>query len=57
MKGKREMKALIQILAIACVTVGVVYEIYSGAHLGYVLITFGALTFAISTKMERGDLP
>lgn len=44
-------------LAIVCVTVGVVYEIYSGAHLGYVLVTFGALTFAISTKMEKGDLP
>ena len=51
------MKALIQTLAIAVVVVGVVYEIYTGAHLGYVLITFGALVFAISTKMEKGDLP
>lgn len=51
------MKLLVQVIAIAVVVFGVGYEIYSGAHLGYVLITFGALVFAISTKMEKGDLP
>ena len=51
------MKTLVQVTAISVVVGGIIYEIYSGADLGYVLITFGALVFAISTKMEKGDLP
>ena len=48
------VKATIQLLAIAIVAAGIVVEISTGGHLGYVLITSGALVFAISTKIKGG---
>lgn len=51
----RESKTLLQISSIVAVVVGITYEVMTGAHLGYILITGGALLFAISTKIkERG---
>lgn len=48
-------KALLQISAIVAVSAGITFEIMTGAPFGYVLITAGALVFAISTKIrERG---
>lgn len=47
------LKTGVQLLAIVTVSVGITYEIMAGAHLGYVLVTGGALAFAISTKIER----
>jgi len=46
------VKIAVQILAIVTVTAGITYEVMAGAHLGYVLITGGALAFAISTKIK-----
>jgi len=49
------MKTAIQLVSIAMVGAGITYEVTAGAHLGYILITAGALVFAISTKIkERG---
>jgi len=49
------LKTLLQISSIVAVTAGITYEVTAGAHLGYILITGGALVFAISTKIkERG---
>ena len=48
------IKADIQIASIAMVASGIIFELMTGAHLGYVLITGGALVFAISTKIGRG---
>jgi len=47
------LKVAVQIVAIVMVASGITYEIMAGAHLGYVLITGGALVFAISTKIRR----
>lgn len=47
------MKTAVQLVSIATVASGITYEVLTGAHLGYVLITLGALVFAISTKMRR----
>ena len=47
------MKTLLQTLCIILVSIGIAYEIYSGAPLGYVLISVGSLAFAISTKIEK----
>jgi len=49
-----KLKPAVQILAIVMVSSGITYEVITGAHLGYVLITGGALAFAISTKIGRG---
>lgn len=49
-----KIKVAVQILAIVMVASGITYEIMAGAHLGYVLITGGALVFAISTKLQKG---
>lgn len=49
-----KVKAGTQLVAIAMVAGGIVYEVMTGAHLGYVLITVGALVFAISTKIRKG---
>ncbi len=35
------------------VSIGIAYEIYYKAPLGYVLIAVGSLAFAISTKIEK----
>lgn len=48
------MKIAVQLLAISMVASGITFEVITGAHLGYVLITVGALAFAISTKMKTG---
>lgn len=46
------LKIAVQIVAIVAVTIGITYEVLAGAHLGYVLITGGALAFGISTKIK-----
>ena len=48
-----KIKTAIQILAIILVAAGIVVEIATGGHLGYVFITTGALIFAISTKIKE----
>lgn len=49
------MKSLVQLTSIIAVSAGITFEIMTGAHVGYVLVTGGALVFAISTKIkERG---
>lgn len=47
------VKMGIQLVAIAVVAGGIVFEVMTGADLGYVLITVGALVFAISTKIRK----
>ena len=47
-----KVKAAIQILAIVTVAAGITVELATGGHVGYVLITSGALVFAISTKIK-----
>ena len=49
------VKTAIQLVAIAIVAAGIVVEIMTGAHLGYVLITGGALVCFISTKIKGGE--
>jgi len=49
----KNLKTGLQLLAIAAVAIGITFEFMTGAHLGYVLITGGALVFAISTKIGR----
>ena len=46
-------KAAIQIIAIAMVSAGITFELATGAPFGYVLITAGAVIFAISTKIRE----
>lgn len=46
------LKAAIQLTSIAMVAAGITFEVVTGAHLGYILITGGALAFAISTKVK-----
>lgn len=48
------LKTGLQLLSIVVVSIGIAYEVVTGAHLGYVLVTGGALVFAISTKVKRG---
>ena len=48
-----KLKTAIQLLAIVMVAAGITFELMTGAHLGYVLITLGALVFAISTKIKK----
>lgn len=45
-------KTVVQLGAIIIVAAGIIFELRTGAHLGYVLITGGALAFAISTKIR-----
>ena len=47
------VKPTIQLVAIAMVGCGITFEAMTGAHLGYLLITVGALVFAISTKIKK----
>lgn len=47
------IKAAVQFSAIIVVSAGITLEVLTGAHLGYVLITVGALVFAISTKIKK----
>lgn len=47
-----KIKVLIQLIAIITVGAGITYEVVAGAHVGYILITVGALVFAISTKIK-----
>ena len=49
-----KIKAAIQLVAIIMVAAGIVVELMTGGHTGYVLITSGALVFAISTKIKGG---
>lgn len=51
---KYDLKKLLQLACVGCVSVGISYEIMTGATLGYILITAGALAFAISTKVKNG---
>ncbi|MBA7642922.1 hypothetical protein ES703_50631 [subsurface metagenome] len=48
------LKTGLQLLAITAVAIGITYEVMTKAPLGYLLITGGALVFAISTKIGRG---
>ena len=48
-----KVKTAIQLTAIIVVAAGITFELMTGAHLGYVLITAGALAFAISTKIKK----
>ena len=48
-----KIKPAIQLIAIVMVVAGIAYEVTTGAHLGYILITAGALVFAISTKIKK----
>ena len=48
-----KIKAAIQTLSIVMVAAGIIFELITGAALGYLLITGGALVFAISTKIRR----
>ena len=48
------VKAAIQLVAIIMVAAGITVELMTGGHIGYVLITSGALVFAISTKIKGG---
>lgn len=47
------VKTAIQFLAVIVVSAGIAFEIFTGAHIGYVLITGGALVFAVSTKIKK----
>ena len=47
-------KAAIQLVAIAMMGAGIIYEIIAGAHLGFILVTVGALVAFISTKVKGG---
>ena len=47
------LKSAIQLISIAMVGAGIAFEVITGAHLGYILITGGALAFAISTKIKK----
>ena len=53
MATRHNMKTLLQTLCIVLVSIGIAYEIYAGAPLGYVLISLGSLAFAVSTKIEK----
>ncbi|GAJ07652.1 unnamed protein product [marine sediment metagenome] len=48
-----KLKTAIQLISITMVAAGITFEIMTGAHLGYILITGGALAFAISTKIKK----
>ncbi len=48
-----DIKTLLQTLCIILVSMGIAYEIYYKAPLGYILIAVGSLAFAISTKIEK----
>ena len=48
-----KVKTAIQLTAIVMVAAGIAVELATGGHLGYVLITSGALVFAISTKIKK----
>ena len=52
MAMKYNLKAGIQLVSIAIVGAGITFEVVTGAPLGYLLITAGALAFAISTKIK-----
>lgn len=50
------MKTLIIILQIVCILTtlaGIGIEYFYGAHIGFLLISVGSLTFAISTKLTK----
>ena len=48
------IKMAVQLVAIVIVSAGMAFEIMAGAHVGFILITGGALAFAISTKIKGG---
>ncbi len=47
------MIAPLQGTCIVLVSMGVAVELVMGADLGYLLITIGALSFAVATKIHR----
>lgn len=47
------MKTLLQTICVILVSIGIAYEIYYNAPLGYVLIAVGSLAFAVSTKIDK----
>ena len=47
------MIAPLQGSCIVLVSLGVVIELAMGADLGFLLITIGALSFAVATKLHR----
>lgn len=65
--SKRQLSGLVgQWVGMIAVVIGIVIEIQLGAHLGFVLITAGALVYAIATKLvnfqeeemvEKKELP
>jgi len=44
---------ILQILCILATAFGIYVEYYFGANLGFVLITAGAILFAITTKLNK----
>ena len=44
--------APLQVSCIVLVSLGVVVELVMGADLGYLLVTIGALSFAVATKIH-----
>lgn len=50
--SKRQLSGLVgQWVGMIAVVIGIVIEIQLGAHLGFTLITAGALVYAIATKL------
>lgn len=47
------MKTLLQTVCVILVSLGIAYEIYYKAPLGFVFIAVGSLAFAVSTKIEK----
>lgn len=50
--SNRQLSGLVgQWVGMIAVVIGIVIEIQLGAHLGFVLITAGALVYAVATKL------
>ena len=47
------IKMAVQVVAIIVVSAGMAFEVMADAHIGFILITGGALAFAISTKIKE----
>lgn len=50
---KERLVAPLQGTCIVLVTLGVGVELVMGADLGFLLVTIGALSFAVATKIHR----
>ena len=40
-----------QWLGMLAIVIGIIYEIHTGAHFGYILITIGGFIYAVATKI------